>query len=816
MSVVSRIVTALKALAKWLGISARVWRMPSSPSTGNKHSKSGGSPLPNRNEMAPGKTELDLPRFPTTENTVEYLDGHAGLSEDQNPSESFDGDLQSTVTKTSLEVVTSDPADSGLSAASSDSEDIHQSLPNSPVAEPSSSDMSIQLLGVLDEDHPSAHDAILDSDDPDGNADLSQSPKVPPKPQSKPREISGRRSRMPRRSSDASRALRGPRPELLCRKNRVGRWEVVLSVDEEIPIKAVYLKDEKLDVANNKCRIPSLTGQLAIEYQDERKQNVGLFEDNPLVFKLQKNWTGNGRKIAAITSGCFIVFAPKEWGRTGQVPVAPEGCGDSEYRAHYFYREAQSQDGHIDGFREWGDFRAVNGITLSGERVFDDSEEGDLFVRRVPELTAKQGIVCARVGREAKSGWGQNFEPDKQTLSEILNGREGRFFLRVYDSSSKLLDSTSFRFLQGLKQIRVDGEPYTKHTILLPGLNGHPPTRVRFVGGDDSISPHISHCEGTNATVKSGVLTVDRSPEADCILCVIGSEKNAVNIKLDLPRTWWKMVSADNIQREWRDIPLKMTRQEFREHAYNGAEIRLLQKRFRSIQVGFDDERGQKFRPSKEEFTIPLRYFADHVQIAQILTADAEFKVKHAGTALPLIVISADPVPEIESFTASPMRILKGEEATLRWVTSEANQAKATITPSIGDVESEGHCIVRPIKTTTYTLSLVADDTYRVEKVVTVNVDLPYRSVEYLRPRARDFSLPAPRLSKSAKHLGPRARRHNGGGWRDAKGFSHNEVHCAGLQLRDAYRRSIKIDKRRRTIHPINVQVLRTLLNEQD
>ena len=143
-------------------------------------------------------------------------------------------------------------------------------------------------------------------------------------------------------------------------------WEVELSVDEEFPIKAVYLQKKKLDVANNKCRILSLTGQLAIEYQDGQKQDVSLFQGKPLIFKLRKNWAGSGRKIAAITSGHFIVIAPASWNRTGHMPVAPERCADAEFLAHYFWREAQSQDEHISGFLECEDFHVVTGIKLSG------------------------------------------------------------------------------------------------------------------------------------------------------------------------------------------------------------------------------------------------------------------------------------------------------------------------------------------------------------------------------------------------------------------------------------------------------------------
>ena len=555
MSVLSSVETVLKAIAKWLGINARTWQSSSDPSPDNKHSKSDGFQLSNRDETAPGKTDSNLPRLPEIDNKGESSDRHAGLSEDQNPSESFDGDPLSIVTKPGQEVDISDPADSGHSDVSSDSDEIRRPLPSSTMVEPTGSDTSIPLVTVLDEGRPARQDRTPGSDDPDGNVDLNQSPEVQRKPRGKPREISGRRSRVLRRSSNETRAPQVPRPELLCYSSRVdGKWEVEMSVDEEFSIKAVYLQNEKLDVENNKCRIPSLTGQLAIEYQDGQRQDVSLFEGKPLIFKLRKNWAGSGRRISAITSGYFIVIAPTAWNRTGHMRVAHEGCRDAAFRAHYFLQEAQTQDEHISGFVECEDFHVFTGIKLSGQRVFDDSEEGDLFVQRVPELVVTQDIVWARVGEEAQSGWkGRNFEPAKQTLSEILNGREGRFFLRVYDSNGKLLDSTEFRFLKGLKHICVNGEPYTKHTMLLPDLNGHPPTEVRFVGVDDSKSPQIKLCESTHATVKSGVLSVDQSPEANCVLCTLESGNVEVKIKLDLPRTWWKMVSGGNVQCEWRD-----------------------------------------------------------------------------------------------------------------------------------------------------------------------------------------------------------------------------------------------------------------------
>lgn len=797
MPVLSNIRTVLKNIAEWLRIKPKTGQPPASSPKSPKHSKSWEHVPSHQDGTTPNKTQSNVSSLDGRDNHTNAADHQVRLDEERDTSESTNDDSRFTVTQTDLEVDSIDPVDPRLITVSTDSDDNSNSPSNPDELEPSSLGEYIQLLDVHNEGNPSIPGKNLDINDPDDNAELKQSPEVPPEQQKQPRKIAGRRTRVLQKSSNEPREDRVPHPQLICYKKRNGgTWEVALSVDEDLEIESVYLQGRKLDTANHEHRIPipSLRGQLTVKYQDGHTENVTLFEGNPLIFKLQLNWRGNGRKIGTITRGYFIVFAPTSWNRTGNIRVAPEGCTDSSFLAHYFYQESKSQDDYVSGFQESGDFRTTTGINLSGQIVFDDSEEGDLFVQREPELIPSKDIVWARVGREANYGWkGQNFKPDDQTLSEILNGREGRFFLRVYDSSIQLLDSTEFRFVRGLKEIRVNGESYTKHTILLPDLSGHPPMKVQFVGINDSNSSQITICEGTHTVVKSGILAIDRSKEANSISCILGSENNQVTIKLDLPRTWWKMVCGDEIQSDWRDTPLTMTRQEFREHAYRGSEIRLLQKRLESIQVGFDHELDQEFKHSEGKFTIPLNNFVDYVQIDQRLTTNAHLKVELVDTLLHLIVISADPLPSIESFTASPKRILKGEEATLRWVTSEANEAQVTITPGIGCVKTEGHRIVHPTETTVYTLSLVVSDSYRVDQRLTINVDF---------------------TRKLAKHLQPLARHHDGSGWKNAKGFSHDEVQCAGLTIRDAYRRSLCLDSRRRTVHQINVQALKTFLNE--
>ena len=46
------------------------------------------------------------------------------------------------------------------------------------------------------------------------------------------------------------------------------------------------------------------------------------------------------------------------------------------------------------------------------------------------------------------------------------------------------------------------------------------------------------------------------------------------------------------------------------------------------------------------------------------------------------------------------------------------------------------------------------------------------------------------------------------GAWRPGKGFSRSELREAGLSLADAARLGVRVDKRRRNAHPMNVEIL--------
>ena len=579
---------------------------------------------------------------------------------------------------------------------------------------------------------------------------------------------------------------------MICRKVPGSTtWEIVLTADEESQLATVHLEGALLNHTAQTCRVPSFTGRLIVSGQDGHRHHVPLFENNPLIFKLRKNWVGEGRKIARITKGHFIVIAPAMWERTGLAPVEPDGCADTEFRAHYFHRDPTATDEGLGGFHEWSDSPVATGIELTGRHVYDDSEEGDLVAGEAPSLKCSPGMVWARVGEETEHGWGQNFQPEEQSLSEVLDGREGRFFLRVYDSEARLLDSAAFRYLRNLREIRVNGAAYAQDTVLVPTSTGYPPTEVRFVGVDGSTISPILPREALQATAPSGALEVPPNPDADRVLCGLEWDASCVNIVLDLPRIWWRLEDGRSESVAWRDTPLVMTRQEFRSHAYLNASMVLLSKRQSTVRAGFEDELAQPYRRMirDDRITIPLAHFVDHAQIDQRLNDDAHFNVEWAGEIVPLIVISADPMPEILTFTARPETVLVGQKAILEWTTRHAGEARVALDPDAGAVDSDGTFSVRPTETAKYTLTLTAPGIDAINDTVTVIVEQPRVPGE--RPTARVMS--------------------SRGEWRSGKGFSLRELQEAGLTEKEGVDRSLPIDRRRRTSHRANVERIRSM-----
>ena len=784
------VIAALRAFAKRLLHGARKRRSPGSATVSKQSPESawegpdhaGSDQEKQQASSIPGQTQGDR-------------DGHSG----DPAAEPLDDNRHSNESSTTPPEAAPDAGHPEPRPPLSRSDSDRRLPPRSPEVEPNESSTVAPPNDDIEpeqRDEPNTGEPREDGE-PDGIPEHNRGAANTGKPRRTPRRIGPKRGQ---RSSNPGSERQQPspsRPELVCRK-RAGSatWDVILAADKQCQIAAVHLDGELLHSTGREWYIPSLNGTVAVRRQDGGEDKFPLFKGNPLIFKLRKNWVGEGRKIDRITSGHFIIIVPSEWERNGHAPVEVDDCADPEFRAHYFYRGATVSAGGFDAFDEWSNTPLATGIELVGRRIFDDSNDGELFVGAPPSLKPSASIEWVRVGEEAENGWeGKNFLlTDEQDLPKVLGDRDGRFFLRVYDSEVRLLDSVAFRRLSNLRQIHVDGAEYTEHTALAPMSTGYSPTEIRFIGAEGSTLSPILPPQAPQVAAESGAINIPPHPDADRISCSLASEAQGVNIVLDLPRLWWRLEDGRPDHGEWRDTPLVMTREEFRQHAYTNVSMSIMSRRFDSVRAGFDEQLQQTYQRTAEDgqIAIPLAHFVDHAQIDRRLNRDAHFNIEWAQETVPLIVVSADPIPKIVSFTADPTRIVVGEEATLKWTTQNADDARVTMDPDAGPLKSAGSYAVRPTESTRYTLTVATSGTHDVSRTVTVTINSPRGLRERLAPRVLSHT----------------------GAWRGGKGFSSGELRDAGMSVKEAAERSIPIDTRRRTSHRANVDTIRSVLDD--
>ena len=585
-------------------------------------------------------------------------------------------------------------------------------------------------------------------------------------------------------------------PELIAAR-KGAQWEVILSTPDQCRLETVVHNEKAVEIVGGEYTLPSFDGLLSVVYGEGRRRDVQLFTDDPMVFKLGADWKGRGRSLNGITHGHFIVIAPRKWTRIGNPPVEPEDCTDACFLAHYFYR-SKDDPNDVAGFKECSLALRDVSADLVGGTVEDDARAGRLFGGEPPRLKDAPDIAFARVGEEGGKGWsGENFDPAERSLAKVLNGRQGHLYVRVYNQQIELQDSCEFRYLRDLKEIWINDEPYTSSTLLPPGTQGHESATVSFTPttDDGSLTPIV---QSVHAMVRGGRVVVDPCPEADGVRCTLESEGASVEISLHLPRIWWRVEDGAAEPTEWGDEPLDVTRRQFTERAKRGEIVRVrLPRRFRFVDVGFNSALDRRYstkaadNPSYVHLLLPLADFVAYSPVAQRLNEDAVLSVDCEGVAVPVVRIAHDPLPRVDRFTCAPQMVEKGQRATLRWVTF-STEADVAIVPSIGPVPPSGSMEVAPKVDTTYTLCLTAPGLGPVTSTVNVTV-----FARQAKPKG------GPVACVATRH----------GQFRRGKGFALGEVSAASLTMEEAKRLSIRIDKRRRSTHAVNVAMIRRLSN---
>ena len=524
-----------------------------------------------------------------------------------------------------------------------------------------------------------------------------------------PRDVSGPSVANPLPSPPA-------RPELMCRRALGSwQWEVVLSAPDDCNVVGVRLDDTPLRAEQSEYHISSYAGVLSVDHADGGSTEIELCAPQaPMIFKLADRWRGVGRRIHAMSRGHFVVIAPAEWHRRGRPPVAPDATADPSFQAHYFFRDGrQSEDGV--GFEECDLALTGAGFSLTGECLHDDSTDGALYIGKPPELRPGREVTWARVGEDREGGWrGENFLPEKRSLADVLDHRQGRFFVRVYDRSTKLCDSGTFRYVASLREILVDGKPYTQETLLPPAGGGHTPIRVQFVGAKGAIvRPSLKPNSHHRWVAEEAAIIVGPHPSADVVACSLETPSASVDVSIRLPMIWWCLGRHGEDSASWSATPLTMTRSEFRDHAKADATVRIrLPRQFnRVVDVGFEHDLNRGYRPvgtadTTKTVQIPLIDFVDYSQVDSWSSRNTLLQARCGRTVVTLVCVLADPTPEIMSFSAEPTVVTIGQPATLHWTTRNATRITVTISPEVGVVPPNGSTTVAPRNSLTFTLRL--------------------------------------------------------------------------------------------------------------
>jgi len=625
-------------------------------------------------------------------------------------------------------------------------------------------------------------------------------PEKPDTHRPEPAKIGAKRTHSTIRANAKEAAPRLKSPELICRELQGGCWAVFLKAEDEHSIRLITQNHSTPEKPSdtNEWRIASLHGDLEIETQDGSFPKPLHRDDKPLIFKCTENWQGEGRRVSRITTGYFLIIAPRKWQRLGNAPVEASTCDDDDFRAHYFYVEKNGIEQRI-GFDQCS-LATGNGFELQGIRLPDDAGQGDLFIGEVPTLKVPEHIVWVRVGEEKASGWkGENFRPEEKSLAEVLDGREGRFFVRVYEQDERggnvLLDNGQFRYLRDVYGILINHQAYQPDTLIPPSSDGYTQAEVEFLtAGQATIRPALQDENGGWEITADGMVKETAAhPGNDRLHCVF-AEQGDVEIVICLPRIWWGVSRGNAPPPDWHSKPITMTRQEFLDHAHNGDDLYLrLPERFRTIRAGFDANPERAYKPPTQTnyIILPCHDFQDARCLEQPYD-EARFYIRHEDQTLPVIDIPAEPKPTILAFSCHPMPVRAGEAAVLSWQTRHAAPNSVTLHPDIGTVPPVGTMMVSPEATTEYTLKLqfqgeAASSTIRLE----------------VHPEPR----PATTGPVSAVAF---VRVH--GSWRQGKGFSLGEWQAAGREPHNLP--SGAIDKRRKSTHQRNIDSLERIRDD--
>ena len=395
------------------------------------------------------------------------------------------------------------------------------------------------------------------------------------------------------------------RPDLICGEES-GRWRIYIEDNSEI--ESIRQEDE-LESNDDVYAIPKIE-DIEVTLRNGECETIHLEKDKPLIFRIGKNWEGRGRRAKCISPNYhYVVFTPKCCGgRIGKGPVENEETFYDDYRAHFFPSNESSKE---DGFENCAEnIFSDPKYSLTGKIIRDNGR--DNIYSSLPNLETKDEPEKAteiHIGYEGTSGWRKSYDMNNFfQLPDKLEGRGGWFFVRVYEGKPPLVFSDSFRFLPGLKDIKINDKFDWKDQFIHPDSNEHYPTLIEFITSDDIfICPEEKVAHLLNQEKSSNIFHIPCREDLDKTKWTLENEKgHKINVDIHLNRIWWRYY-APNREDEWRATPIEIKREEIRNassETETGIEILInYSSPLRSIRLGFKEEDALRFRISSQRAT---------------------------------------------------------------------------------------------------------------------------------------------------------------------------------------------------------------------
>lgn len=483
------------------------------------------------------------------------------------------------------------------------------------------------------------------------------------------RKTGGRRKKKSTKDT-ASKKQKTKQPycDLICLEENNGQWSIAVSVPKDHHVLSVQQNDRDLLPINGNSRhyvLKDICNDVEVEFKGSQKKSIALSDRKRFqVFKTRQNWERIGRKVKAVSSGYYVVFANETCGsRIGNAPICPEPCRYPGFMTHFFQINDETS---VDGFENCSFYSPKKRFSLNGEYICNDAGGGRLFIGDAPRLddTKKwEGVSWVRVGKEDTEDVLEEFKAGQKDITDILdNYQNGWFFIRIYDGEASLLHSMDFRWVKNLQTIHVDGNSNWQNFPIVPSeSSGHSKTKVDFKGDVLVSSVDSSHIRKT----AHNVFAVSPHPDSDRIEWIFKSDEEKTEATMILPRIWFKFAGEEQESADWQDKPVKMEREEFRRAGNKNVHIRVPLS-VKEARIGFSNL-DQVF-PAKlceerktKNIGFQLDNFVDCLEIENPLRERIALRAQldTNDVVIPIIYIPADAPPD--------ENIPLGDDVTISW-----------------------------------------------------------------------------------------------------------------------------------------------------